>query len=109
DDVMNQQRKSIYVLRRQVLCGEYRTVPTEEEAKKGATPQPRVKAADEALAKRVKPILEQMVKLHSAEPPSMGATQEELNAFRDRALQANILSLKSVRYQGLERDVYTWF
>jgi hypothetical protein len=35
DDVMNQQRKSVYSLRRQVLEG-YRTVPTDDEAKKGA-------------------------------------------------------------------------
>jgi len=35
DDVMNQQRKSIYALRRQVLEGQYRTVPTDDEKKAG--------------------------------------------------------------------------
>jgi preprotein translocase subunit SecA len=38
DDVMNQQRKSVYALRRQVLCGQYRSVPTDEEAKAGKVP-----------------------------------------------------------------------
>jgi preprotein translocase subunit SecA len=48
DDVMNQQRKSIYTLRRQVLCGQYRTVPTEEQLKNGVRPEPLIKAADES-------------------------------------------------------------
>ena len=37
DDVMNQQRKTIYALRRQVLEGRYAPEPTEEEKKKGKT------------------------------------------------------------------------
>ena len=44
DDVMNQQRKTIYALRRQVLEGRYAPEPTEEEKKKGKTarrPTPR--------------------------------------------------------------------
>jgi preprotein translocase subunit SecA len=109
DDVMNQQRKGVYALRRQVLCGQYRSVPTDEEAKAGKVPEPRVQKADEKLAARVKPILEQMVKLHAAEPPAVDATNEDVIAFRDRALAANILTLTSVRYQSVERDVYTWF
>ena len=37
DDVMNQQRKTIYALRRQILEGRYAPEPTEEEKKKGKT------------------------------------------------------------------------
>ena len=37
DDVMNQQRKTIYALRRQMLEGRYAPEPTEEEKKKGKT------------------------------------------------------------------------
>ena len=37
DDVMNQQRKTIYALRRQVLEGRYAPEPTEDEKKKGKT------------------------------------------------------------------------
>ena len=39
DDVMNQQRKSIYALRRQVLEGRYQSVPTEDEVKRGVKPE----------------------------------------------------------------------
>ena len=35
DDVMNQQRKTIYALRRQILEGRYHPEPTEEDKKKG--------------------------------------------------------------------------
>ena len=37
DDVMNQQRKTIYALRRQVLDGRYHREPTEDEEKKRAS------------------------------------------------------------------------
>jgi preprotein translocase subunit SecA len=37
DDVMNQQRKTIYAQRRQILEGRYAPEPTEEEKKKGIT------------------------------------------------------------------------
>jgi preprotein translocase subunit SecA len=37
DDVMNQQRKTIYSLRRQILEGRYAPEPTEEEKRKGVT------------------------------------------------------------------------
>ena len=40
DDVMNQQRKTIYSLRRQILKGEYAPTLSEEEIKAGKTPQP---------------------------------------------------------------------
>jgi preprotein translocase subunit SecA len=37
DDVMNQQRKAIYALRRQILEGRYAPEPTEEQQKRGIT------------------------------------------------------------------------
>ena len=40
DDVMNQQRKTIYALRRQILEGRYHREPTEDEAKQGIVPEP---------------------------------------------------------------------
>src|SRR5262245_41217008 len=45
DDVMNQQRKTIYAQRRQILEGRYAPEPTEEEKKKGIT------AADQPVPK----------------------------------------------------------
>jgi preprotein translocase subunit SecA len=66
DDVMNQQRKTIYALRRQVLEGRYVPEPTEEEKKKGKTaadvpaPTESGKHTVESLAKIVRPTLARM-------------------------------------------------
>jgi preprotein translocase subunit SecA len=66
DDVMNQQRKTIYALRRQVLEGRYVPEPTEEEKKKGKTaadmpaPKQSGKHTVESLAKVVRPVLGRM-------------------------------------------------
>ncbi len=40
DDVMNQQRKTIYALRRQILEGRYHPEPSEEQQKAGIVPEP---------------------------------------------------------------------
>jgi preprotein translocase subunit SecA len=66
DDVMNQQRKTIYALRRQVLEGRYTPEPTDEEKKKGKTaadmPAPKTSGQHtlESLTKTVRPILARM-------------------------------------------------
>ena len=109
DDVMNQQRKSVYELRKQVLQGKYRTILTDEERKRGLEPEPLVEEIDYDLVDRAKPILEQMVKIHAADPPPQGATPEELNAFRDAALAKDLKDIGTVRTFPLERDVYSWF
>jgi preprotein translocase subunit SecA len=60
DDVMNQQRKTIYALRRQILEGRYHREPTEEEAKQGITPEPVTVSGDwtvESLTPEIKAIL----------------------------------------------------
>jgi preprotein translocase subunit SecA len=131
DDVMNQQRKSIYTLRRQVLEGQYRTVPTEDELKAGKVPEPLVQETNEELSKRARPTLERMVKVHGAKnappaPPAplpRDADAAVLNAFNDavraydvdmrawqeQALSANIADLAEVRAISLERNVYDVF
>ena len=50
DDVMNQQRKTIYALRRQILDGRYHREPTEEEAAKGIVPDPVESSGDWTVA-----------------------------------------------------------
>src|SRR5262249_59471729 len=61
DDVMNQQRKTVYALRRQVLEGRYVPEPSEEEQKKGKTaadvpaPTESGKHDVESLAKIIRP------------------------------------------------------
>jgi preprotein translocase subunit SecA len=66
DDVMNQQRKTIYALRRQVLEGRYVPEPTEEEKKQGKTtadqkaPTESGKHTTDSLGKWVRPVLARM-------------------------------------------------
>jgi preprotein translocase subunit SecA len=80
DDVMNQQRKTIYALRRQVLEGRYVPEPTEEEKKAGKTsadvppPTESGKHSVASLAATVRPMLARVcdalsrVETPSAEP-----------------------------------------
>ncbi len=46
DDVMNQQRKTIYAMRRQILEGRYHREPTDEEQKLGIEPEPVTVSGD---------------------------------------------------------------
>jgi preprotein translocase subunit SecA len=109
DDVMNQQRKSMYALRKQVLRGEYRTVPTDDERKAGVEPLSLVDEIDAGLLERVSEVLENMVKFHSYPLPDAGLTQDEVPAHRKRALGSELSSLTDVRVQLLEKDIYLWF
>jgi preprotein translocase subunit SecA len=109
DDVMNQQRKSMYALRKQVLRGEYRSVPTDEERKAGIEPQPFVDEVDAELVSRVASVLENMVKFHAYPLPDAGLTQDEVPEHRKRAMEADLASLTNVRVEQLEKDIYLWF
>jgi preprotein translocase subunit SecA len=109
DDVMNQQRKSMYALRKQVLRGEYRTVPTDEERKAGVEPEALVDGIDVALLSRVTKVLENMVKFHSYPLPDAGLTQDDVPAHRKKAIESDLASLTDVRVQLLEKDIYLWF
>jgi preprotein translocase subunit SecA len=106
---MNQQRKSVYTLRRQILTGQYRTVPTEEEFEKGERPQPVVTEVNEELAELARPIVEQMIKHHGSPLPAEGATPEEIQTHRDSVGKRALDEIESLRQLPLERDLYAWF
>ncbi len=64
DDVMNQQRKTIYALRRQILDGRYHPEPSEVEAAKGIVPEPVTQSGDwtvELLSPDIEKQLGQMI------------------------------------------------
>jgi preprotein translocase subunit SecA len=66
DDVMNQQRKTIYGLRRQILEGRYHPEPTEDEEKRGFVPEPVKESGDwtpATIEPIVRPKLEEMLKV----------------------------------------------
>ena len=71
DDVMNQQRKTIYALRRQILEGRYHREPTEDEAEEGhrARAGRRVSGdwTPESLPPEVEQTLAEMIKVDQDE------------------------------------------
>jgi preprotein translocase subunit SecA len=109
DDVMNQQRKSIYALRRQVLSGQYTTEPTKDELAKGVVPESLVKTPDPELAKLAEPILVEMTKLFSADPPDGNSTQEQRIAWREAALRAPLEGRNRLWHEQLEQQLYVTF
>ena len=79
DDVMNQQRKTIYALRRQVLEGAYVPLLSEAEQKAGKqAPVPEASGQDtvEKLSVTLRPELARMAEAltHEAAPPSADGT-----------------------------------
>jgi preprotein translocase subunit SecA len=64
DDVMNQQRKTIYALRRQILDGRYHPEPSEQDIEKGITPEPVTSSGDwtiESLTPELETTLTRMI------------------------------------------------
>ncbi|MFO0685422.1 MAG: preprotein translocase subunit SecA [Sandaracinus sp.] len=109
DDVMNQQRKSIYTLRRQVLEGQYRTVPTDDEKKAGIEPRPIVDKVHEPYVKQARTVVERMVKLHGAPLPPADADAAARDQWVRQAIEGKLSDVKEVRTAALERNVYDAF
>jgi len=112
DDVLNQQRKSVYTLRRQILTGQYRTVPTDEEREKGVVPEPVIKEKDDELVRRAGEVLEPMVKHHAAPLVRKDAPPEEIEEAqraREAMLDRPLSAIRGVRPATLQKDIYTWF
>ncbi len=66
DDVMDQQRKTIYALRRQVLDGRYHPEPSKEEAEAGIVPEPVKESGDwtpASLRPDLEPKVAEMIKV----------------------------------------------
>jgi preprotein translocase subunit SecA len=105
DDVLNQQRKTIYALRRAVLEGRYEggagAAGAEGEKSKAAA---RAIETDPKIAKRVAPILESMVK-------HFGSTGDGADApYRDLPRsEIPLADLKTIDPEKLEREVYHYF
>src|SRR5207248_902359 len=109
DDVMNQQRKSIYALRRQVLSGQYRSEPTKDERERGIEPVPLVEKADPHYHELVAQALENLCKMASAARLRADATPEQRQQWQNDALAANLQKLEHLEYQNLEQVIYVNF
>jgi preprotein translocase subunit SecA len=111
DDVMNQQRKTIYALRRQVLEGRYAPEPTEDEKKKGKTavdmpvPTESGKHTTESLAKTARPILARMCEaVTEARTPDVNAPDGYAIVKVDPQIQPMLLRSEIYRYFGVYPD-----
>jgi preprotein translocase subunit SecA len=109
DDVMNQQRKSIYALRKQVLSGQYQSELTKDERDRGLEPTSLVAEADPELAKLAEPFLVEFVKMFAADPPPPTASQEERIAWRTAVLAESLDTRKRLWVEPLEQQVYITF
>jgi preprotein translocase subunit SecA len=111
DDVMNQQRKTIYALRRQVLEGRYAPEPSEAERKLGKTsagPAPTQSGVHtvESLSRVVRPTLARMADAlgqAAVEPPPSDAAGEpgaaEGTETRMVSVPVDPLKLRSLIYR----------
>ncbi|HEX7480023.1 MAG TPA: preprotein translocase subunit SecA [Polyangiales bacterium] len=109
DDVMNQQRKSIYALRRQVLQGSYQIERTKEEQERGLEAVSRVEKADPELAKLAEPLLLEYAKMFASDPPPQTASQEERVAWRNAVLAEDLGAKKHLWHEPMEQQVYITF
>jgi preprotein translocase subunit SecA len=95
DDVMNQQRKTIYALRRQILEGRYHREPTEDEAKQGIVPEPVTSSGDwtiESLTPELKQYLGGQTAVHRLVPA--GAADDSVPPFNPQtAIKDSALTL----------------
>ena len=107
DDVMNQQRKTIYALRRQVLEGRYAPEPTEAERKQGkisAGPAPTESGSHtiESLTRVVRPTLARMADALGQEvAENVAATGTDGQAATQRMVSIPVdpLKLRSLIYR----------
>ncbi len=83
DDVMNQQRKSIYALRRQILEGRYYPEQLEADKKKGKPWQPEMPTKSgewtiDSLAEEIRPRVAQVLEaVASTTPPAPSEDEDE--------------------------------
>jgi preprotein translocase subunit SecA len=102
DDVMNQQRKTVYALRRQILEGRYAPEPTQEEKDRGITktdaplPTESGKFTVANLSSSVRPILARMCDaLSEARMPDPDAP----GAVKVQSVPVNSTHLRSLIYR----------
>jgi len=87
DDVMNQQRKTIYSLRRQILAGRYAPELTDAEKKAGKvakTPTESGKHTTDKLSVEIRPVLARMLESLMKAPSEEGVEGARFDAQMNR-------------------------
>jgi preprotein translocase subunit SecA len=117
DDVMSQQRKTIYALRREVLEGRYAPdagTLTDEERKAGKKPEPPTESGkwtNESLSEQLRPKIKEVVEAH-AERAAVAAGKppgesEDGAPYRESASMANLDA--ELDHRALTHDLYRYF
>jgi preprotein translocase subunit SecA len=109
DDVMNQQRKTIYALRRQILEGRYHREPTEDEAKAGIVPEPVTSSGDWTI-ESLTPELQLYLSGDPAAPADDAATDKPRPGMVDAIKEAikvrdELVARGEPLPEGLQRSV----
>ncbi len=104
DDVMNQQRKSIYALRKQVLEGTYRQVVPEGADRKETDRKevkPLVEKADPTVSAKVEPKVDDLLRHYA----------EQVHSAADEGTGSNFLeaSFPPAAVARVEQEVYLFF
>jgi preprotein translocase subunit SecA len=110
DDVMNQQRKSVYKMRREVLEGRYLrdTVKNEDEESREVAP----KEIGEEATKHVREICEQMVRQFPVvKQVARASTDDPSENYRgaSTATASTIEEMESLNAESVEMEAYHYF
>ncbi|MEK6607644.1 MAG: SEC-C metal-binding domain-containing protein, partial [Myxococcota bacterium] len=113
DDVMNQQRKTIYALRRQVLEGRYIPEQTEADKQEGKPPpSPPSKSGEwtiESLGERLRPRLASMIDQHAEVLRVAAAGAQGAQAGPAESHEGAGDGEFRVDPDGLRADIYRFF
>jgi len=119
DDVMNQQRKTIYALRKSVLEGRYVPEVSEEERKQGKQVEVPTKSGEwtleklsETLRPRVQQIVEDFFKAAGAPPEQEPLPESGADPYRtadERAAGEDAAALARLSHEELTRHLYRYF
>ncbi len=118
DDVMNQQRKTIYALRKQVLEGHYIPELSEKEKKEGKQVEVPTTSGSwtmESLSEELRPKISQIVKEFFAALPQKTAESqtakidEEPSSTADSLQPEGELEEGQIFHEELTRELYRYF
>jgi preprotein translocase subunit SecA len=113
DDVMNEQRKTVYKLRQQLLLGVYHPERLDEDGK--PIGQPREIATDPRIAEDVKQAITDIVMHHGtpiARPPSASSagTNGETNGVEKKGPPKTVDDVEEIySMSSLQQDVYQFW
>jgi preprotein translocase subunit SecA len=105
DDVMNEQRKTVYKIRQQLLLGIYKPEIIDEDGK--ATGKPREIKTLERLVEESKATVDEIVLAHAKALPSSNGGEGEANGSGRRPTK--IEEVRELDLEALRSDLYQYY